>query len=152
MQRQKRLTLCMLLQRDGCGDAEIEDWVHVRTLPSDFALVIEEMEFPMTDAQAMAGLNAAVWRAAMDADMTSHQKHHTYDLVDKPPGVQSHPSKWVLDLKCNPEGKIEWPKARWVGQGFNQVLGWDYTSTYVPMVRSESPLSSLRDTFFLSST
>jgi len=54
----------------------------------------------------------------------------TWELVDPPEGANVLGSKWVFDLKLNPDGTIERYKARLVCQGFGQKEGVDYEETF----------------------
>lgn len=78
------------------------------------------------------------WQAAINSELASHEQHGTWQLVDRPDGVRVHPGGWVFAVKRDSKGNITRYKARYVGKGYNQRLGVDYTDTYVPMMRIES--------------
>ena len=46
--------------------------------------------------------------------------------------------RWVYTTKTDSKGNILRYKARWVAQGFNQVLGIDYLETFSSTVRPET--------------
>ncbi len=129
--------MAVLCTEEDSGDVLLRD-LHADATELQYALPVTDVKLPYTYAEAMASPEAAMWKEAMDAEMESHRKHGTWELVDRPEGVIIHPQKWVYDVKRHPDGSIRAPKARTVGQGYNQVPGRDFTETYVPMMRSES--------------
>jgi len=58
-----------------------------------------------------------------------------YDIVPQPKGCKVVGSKWVLHIKCGPDGQVQKYKARIVAQGFTQVEGLDYDQTFAPVVK-----------------
>ena len=63
---------------------------------------------------------------AMQDEMKSLHKNHTYDLVELPKGKRALKNKWVF--KCKIEPNISQPryKARLVVKGFGQKKGIDF--------------------------
>ena len=62
----------------------------------------------------------------------------TWEVVERPEGVNVVDSKWVFCLKKNEKGEIVKWKARLVARGFTQVQGVDYFETFAPMARLAS--------------
>jgi Reverse transcriptase (RNA-dependent DNA polymerase) len=58
------------------------------------------------------------WRKAIDVEL---QNADTWDIVERPGGVNVVDSKWVFHLKKDAEGRIVKWKARLVARGFTQV-------------------------------
>ncbi|CAI7761379.1 unnamed protein product [Closterium sp. NIES-53] len=56
----------------------------------------------------------------------------TWELVERPRGVNIMKNQWVLTTKYCLDGTIEHEKARLVMKGFTQVCGADYDKTYSP--------------------
>ena len=63
--------------------------------------------------------------------------HHnwTWDLVLASSAQNLVGYKWVYRVKYNPDGSINRYKARFVANGYHQLLGWDYTETFSPVVK-----------------
>lgn len=64
----------------------------------------------------------------------------TWEVVERPDGVNVVDSKWVFRLKKDAEGRVLKWKARLVARGFTQIYGVDYFETFAPVAR----LSSIR--------
>ncbi len=67
----------------------------------------------------------------------------TWEIVDKPAGVNVIGSKWVFQIKKDAEGGIVKFKACLVVQRFLLVPGIDYFDTYAPVARLASICSIL---------
>jgi hypothetical protein len=44
-------------------------------------------------------------------------------------------SQWLFKNKLNPDGTLEWQKARWVVHGFKQRRGIDFDQTFSPIIK-----------------
>ena len=95
-------------------------------------------EIPMR--RALAGHDSDEWFDAMVQEIRSIIKNDTWELVDRPKGVQIIGSRIVLRNKLGPDGNLERRKARLVGQGFSQKPGIHFTDTFAPVAR----LSTIR--------
>jgi len=62
----------------------------------------------------------------------------TWEVVEKPDGVNVVGSKWVFKAKKDAAGNVVCYKARLIAQGFSQVPGVDYFDTYAPVARMAS--------------
>ncbi|CAI7739610.1 unnamed protein product, partial [Closterium sp. NIES-53] len=74
---------------------------------------------------------AAVWQAAMDAEMASLKSTGTYVDEVPPPGANIVDGMWIFRVK-RPPGSPPSLKARYVARGFSQRQGVDYFQTFSP--------------------
>ncbi|CAI7835934.1 unnamed protein product [Closterium sp. NIES-53] len=72
-------------------------------------------------------------KAAMEEEIRSLVGMGTWELVERPPGVNIMKNWWVLTTKYHIDDTVEHEKARLVVKGFTQVYGADYDETYAPM-------------------
>jgi transposase InsO family protein len=80
------------------------------------------------------------WRAACDDDIRGkYTELKTWVLVKEiPPGRKAIKGKWVFVVKYKTDGSVEKFKARYVGCGYSQVPGVDFTDTFCSTLRLES--------------
>ena len=62
----------------------------------------------------------------------------TWEVVERPDGINVVDSKWVFQLKKDAEGKVLKWKAQLVVRGFTQIYGVDYFETFAPVTRLAS--------------
>lgn len=110
----------------------------VQHVESDLSEQASLSEVPMR--RALAGPNSEEWFDAMVQEIRSIIKNDTWELVDRPKGVQIIGSRIVLRDKFGPDGNLERRKARLVAQGFSQKPGIHFTETFAPVAR----LSTIR--------
>lgn len=80
-------------------------------------------------------LKSPKWRAAMDREVDSLQKLQVFSLIPRKPDMHVIGSRWVLAEKTLQEAHGEpTAKARFVGKGFQQTYGDNYTQTWAPTV------------------
>ena len=94
----------------------------------------------ITLCDALSSPEGALWKAAVEEEIASHQKNGTWELVPLPPGRTPIKSKWIFELKPGYDGVAERYKARLVALGCSQRAGVDYDETFAPVVK----LSTLR--------
>ncbi|MCO5582553.1 hypothetical protein L7F22_036450 [Adiantum nelumboides] len=102
------------------------------------ATVADDVDDPITIAEALAGPHASEWRKAMEAELSSLQHNNTWTLVPLPADREAVSCKWILRRKLNPDGSIASYKARLVARGFSQTPGLDFTETFSPILRMSS--------------
>ncbi|CCF55613.1 hypothetical protein KAFR_0A01750 [Kazachstania africana CBS 2517] len=88
---------------------------------------------PNTIKQAMARLDANIWRAACEKELNAFQKQSTFKLVPAPGDARPLGTRWVFTLKSNNTAK-----ARLVAQGHRQRASIDYTETFSPVIHYAS--------------
>ena len=98
---------------------------------------------PKTYKQAMKSPNAKQWENAMKEELSSLNKHNTWDLVDLPAGKNLVGCKWVFKTKRDASGAVDRFKARLVAQGYSQEYGIDYDEVFAPVARYDSIRSVL---------
>ncbi|GJT00374.1 retrotransposon protein, putative, ty1-copia subclass [Tanacetum coccineum] len=79
------------------------------------------------------------WVRAMEEEMSSLKKNHTWELVDQPPGQKLLSCKWLYKIKEGIKG-VQKPryKARLVARRFTQRAGIDYNEVFSHVVRHTS--------------
>lgn len=88
---------------------------------------------PRNHGEAMASAQASEWRTSMEKELAIISKHGVYKLGPARKGRKTIGAMWVFKLK--PDGLC---KSRFCAQGFPQVDGTDYGSTYAPVYRIPS--------------
>jgi len=74
------------------------------------------------------------WLIAMHEELKALKAKNVYEEVeDLPHGRKAVQCKWVLHIKWDKDGQISQFKGRLVTKGFTQILGQDYTFTFVPV-------------------
>ncbi|XP_074352885.1 uncharacterized protein LOC141692040 [Apium graveolens] len=100
-------------------------------------LLLSRINEPVTFDQA---LKDEAWRAAMDIEIATIEKNHTWQLMDLPRGHKAIDLKWVFKLKRDTSGAVIKHKSRLVAKGYTQQPGIDYTEVFVPV----TPLKIVR--------
>ena len=98
-----------------------------------------EADEPVTYREAMACTEASKWSIAMEEEIESLDKNHTWELVELPKGKRAVGCKWVFKKKEGTPGKDDARfKARLVAKGFSQREGIDYNEVFSPVVKHSS--------------
>ncbi|CAI7863083.1 unnamed protein product [Closterium sp. NIES-53] len=87
----------------------------------------------MTVKEALASWKGPAVKAAMEEEIRSLINMGTWELVERPPGVNIMKNRWVLTTKYHVDNTVEREKARLVVKGFTQVYGADYDETFAPV-------------------
>ena len=78
------------------------------------------------------------WKAAMEVELDSIERNHTWELVPRPQHRQVIGLKWIFKTKYHVDGTLDKRKARLVAKGYSQVEGVDYEETFAPTARYTS--------------
>ena len=78
------------------------------------------------------------WREAVAEEYDSLLQHNVWELVDKPDGANVVGCWWILAKKYNTDGNLTKYKARLCAQGYSQIEGIDFISTFSPILSSAS--------------
>lgn len=101
------------------------------------AFILDSSE-PKSYQEAMNSLDCGKWVEAMNSEISSLKRNHTWDLVNLPEDRKVIDNKWIFKLKHNSAGDVERFKARLVIRGFTQQHGVDYFETFSPVVKLTS--------------
>ncbi|CAI7828924.1 unnamed protein product [Closterium sp. NIES-53] len=99
----------------------------------------------MTVKEALASWKGKAVKAAMEEEIRSLIGMDTWELVERPRGVNIMKNRWVLTTKYRLDDTVEHEKARLVVKGFTQVCGADYDETYSPLDMKNAFLQSKLD-------
>ncbi|KAL0353566.1 UNVERIFIED_CONTAM: Retrovirus-related Pol polyprotein from transposon TNT 1-94 [Sesamum angustifolium] len=105
-----------------------------KTFGPNFLTYLLENE-PRTINEALSSSEAPFWKEAINSEIESIMKNHTWELVDLPSGSKPLGCKWILKRKFKADGSIDKYKARLVAKGFKQKEGIDFFYTYSPVTR-----------------
>src|SRR5579859_3429582 len=78
------------------------------------------------------------WEKAIQDEVNSLIKNHTWDLVPRPRDRQIVTNKFAFRHKKDERARIVRLKARLVARGFSQIYSIDYLDTYAPVVKLAS--------------
>ncbi|RVW71160.1 Retrovirus-related Pol polyprotein from transposon TNT 1-94 [Vitis vinifera] len=113
---------------------EVDDDVHEQSpaaeAPSDIPL--------RSYVEAMEDENKMKWVDAMQDEMESLHKNHSFELVKLPKGKRALKNKWVYRVKQEEHTSQPRYKARLVVKGFNQKKGIDFDEIFSPIVKMSS--------------
>ncbi|CAI7749862.1 unnamed protein product [Closterium sp. NIES-53] len=87
----------------------------------------------MTIKEALASWKGEAVKAAMEEEIRSLVSMGTWELVERPRGVNIMKNRWVLTTKYRLDDTVEREKARLVVKGFTQVCGAGYDETFLPV-------------------
>ena len=77
---------------------------------SEYSLLTEDGE-PENFQEAISHKDKEKWLFAMQEEMESLQKNHTYEIINLPQGKKTLKNKWVFKLKKDSRGKVVKHKA-----------------------------------------
>ncbi|MCO5610442.1 hypothetical protein L7F22_064680 [Adiantum nelumboides] len=83
-------------------------------------------------------LECVQWKDAMQQEIDSIHKNHTWDLVDLPTGKKPIGTKWVFKVKRKQDDTVDRYKARLVAKSYAQQKGIDYDETFTPTSRAST--------------
>ncbi|CAI7792844.1 unnamed protein product [Closterium sp. NIES-53] len=87
----------------------------------------------MTVKEGLASWKGKAVKAAKDDEIRSLMAMGTWELVERPRGVNVMKNRWVLMTKYHIDDTVAREKAHLVVKGFTQVYGADYDEAYAPV-------------------
>ncbi|CAI7893427.1 unnamed protein product [Closterium sp. NIES-54] len=87
----------------------------------------------MTVKEALASRKGKAVKAAMEEEIRSLVGMGTWELVERPRGVNIMKNRWVLTTKYRLDDTVEREKVRLVVKGFTQVYSANYDEAYSPV-------------------
>ena len=104
-----------------------------------YAFPMVEEGIPQTFLEANSSPDKEKWKKAMDEEMQSLVKNHTWKLARLPKGKKAIGCKWVYAQKEGFPSKNDVRyKARLVAKGYAQKEGIDYNEVFSPVVKHSS--------------
>ena len=98
---------------------------------------VEALDLLMVD-EARSRSDWEKWEMAIKSELKSLADAHTWEVVERPHGMNVVGCKWVFKIKWNAVGEIDKYKAQLVAKGYSQVQGVDYDNTYAPITHLSS--------------
>ena len=92
---------------------------------------------PRDYRDAIESADSSSWLVAMEEEIESLQKNHTWDLVPLPTDKRAIGCKWIYRVKDGGNGDLRY-KARLVAKGYVQKKGVEYHDIFAPVVRHTS--------------
>ena len=86
----------------------------------------------------MSSSESIYWKEAVNSEIESILRNHTWQLDDLPPGNKPLGSKWIFKRKMKPDGTIDKYKAKLIVKGYREKEDLDYFDTYSPVTRITS--------------
>jgi len=78
------------------------------------------------------------WKQAMDAEIQSIERNHTWSLTALPVGAKAIEVKWIYMTKLNELVDVDKFKAQLVVKGYAQEYGVDYTEVFAPVAQMDT--------------
>ena len=108
-----------------------------RYSPHEYIMLTDGGE-PEDYSEALADEHKEEWLKAMQEEIESLHKNHTYDMVKLPKGKKALSNKWVFRKKVEQKNSQTRFKARLVVKGFSQKKGADFEEIFSPVVKMTS--------------
>eukprot|EP00252_Welwitschia_mirabilis_P018673 TRINITY_DN4156_c0_g1_i5.p1 TRINITY_DN4156_c0_g1~~TRINITY_DN4156_c0_g1_i5.p1 ORF type:complete len:1283 (+),score=262.04 TRINITY_DN4156_c0_g1_i5:125-3973(+) len=92
---------------------------------------------PESYQEAICSPDASKWMEAMNEEMESFERNHTWEVMPLPPGKRALKNRWIYRLKQETNGAKRY-RARMVVKGFAQQKGIDFNEIFSPVVKHTS--------------
>jgi transposase InsO family protein len=129
---QVHMAMCAMKDMQSSTELLQQDEAAVACAVTAGVALLEE-QTPPSFREAMAGPDAAKWRAATDKEMASCERLAVWDLVPRASLSRSAnvlPPKWVFKIKTDESGALTEHKARVTPKGFRQKEGVDFFEVF----------------------
>ncbi|KAJ9549604.1 hypothetical protein OSB04_022147 [Centaurea solstitialis] len=90
---------------------------------------------PSNYKEAMAGLEAAKWKEAMESEIQSMYDNHVWELVDHTPGRKTVGNKWIFKKKTHMDGNVHTQTGCKRLHSNSRI---DYDETFSPVAKIKS--------------
>jgi hypothetical protein len=152
-QEQEHIEDCITVNTDRIlitiKDTTINNLYSFPDITADYILSISSDTEPNSLREALQSPEKDLWYKATIQEIQEIENQNVYTITDLPKGHKALGGRWIFKLKTTiPEYvKDHWItnkdhtkryKARYVIQGFNQILGIDYLETFSTTARSET--------------
>ena len=99
-----------------------------------------QLDVPLTVKEAQRRPDWKLFEKAMEEELEGLWESKTLELLPKgvPKAAKVISSKWVFDIKRNPDGSVERYKARLVAKGLTQIAGIHFFETSSPVAQMNS--------------
>lgn len=132
LRRSKRVRSVKTCSEGCCAVAGAEcDYFKDKDNAENFVLSYE----PKTCQEAINSKDKDKWKEAMDLEIGNMVDNDVWEIVERPKDKQVVGSKWVFKIKNDEFGNVERFKARLVAQGFKKSMGFDWESTFSPVMK-----------------
>lgn len=111
---------------------------HLGVVHHAYQSAVEIMADPISYKEAIESEDSEKWKKAMEEEVQAHIKNGTWELVERPAGVNVIGSRWVFKTKRDENGKIDKYKGRGVAKGYSQKEGLDYGQVFAPTAKPTS--------------
>ena len=115
-----------MMDYDICYSSTEDDHAHFALFVDSDPIIYEE------------AVKEKKWREAMDKEIETIEKNHTWELTNLPKGQKTIGVRWVFRTKLNEKGEIDKHKARLVAKGYKQKHGIDYKEIFAPVTRHDT--------------
>ena len=102
------------------------------------AAILDAEANPKTLTKVRSRSDWPCWKEVMDRELATLERVGTWTDVPRPSDKNIVGSKWVFRVKRKADGSIDKYKARLVAQGFTQIYGVDYFTTFLPITKLTS--------------
>uniref|UniRef100_A0A803PU39 Integrase catalytic domain-containing protein n=1 Tax=Cannabis sativa TaxID=3483 RepID=A0A803PU39_CANSA len=75
------------------------------------------------------------WNNTMNIEYVALKKNKTWVVVPRPANRVPIGCKWIFRVKLNEDGSVNRYKARLLAKGFHQQAGFDFSESFIPVVK-----------------
>jgi Reverse transcriptase (RNA-dependent DNA polymerase) len=113
----------------------IQDYISYKKVSPTYRYYLENIAHQTEPTTWEDANQHPVWQKAMNEELQTLEKNHTWDIVCLPKEKKHVGCKSVYKIKYNSNGTVERYKARLVAKGFTQTYSVDYQETFAPVAK-----------------